>query len=212
MDADERDATLALALTPGIGPHAFRVAVDTYGSARAAWSALSHADTRSVVGQPRRSGDKLNLNTGLEAASAALDWAQGADAHLVLLGTETYPPQLAALADSPPVLFVCGDRHCLFDPSGRAASSADRGIAIVGSRNPTDEGRHSATTFSSELARAGLIIVSGLAQGIDALAHQAALDMQRQTVAVLATGVDVTYPRAPSKIGRTDSGRWLHGV
>jgi DNA processing protein len=114
-----------------------------------------------------------------------LAWLEaGPDRHLLTLDDERYPARLREIPDPPPVLFVGGDWRILHDPQ----------IAVVGSRNPTADGRDNARAFSAYLSRAGLAVTSGLATGIDAAAHRGALDAQGPTVAVLGTGPDRVYP------------------
>ncbi|MGA0103050.1 MAG: DNA-processing protein DprA [Steroidobacteraceae bacterium] len=96
----------------------------------------------------------------------------------------TFPPQLAALQDPPEGLYLRGDPGCLLRPC----------IAIVGSRRPTAAGRETAEAFAREFARHGLTVVSGLATGIDAAAHQGTLAAGGLTIAVCASGLDRTYP------------------
>ena len=95
-----------------------------------------------------------------------------------------FPPQFTALQDPPESLYVRGDYTCL---SGSC-------IAIVGSRRPTAAGRETAGAFAREFVRHGLTVVSGLATGIDAAAHQGALEAGGLTIAVCASGLDRTYP------------------
>ncbi len=95
-----------------------------------------------------------------------------------------FPSQFAALQDPPDSLYVRGDPACLSRPS----------IAIVGSRRPTAAGRETAGLFAREFVRHGLVVVSGLATGIDAAAHQGALAEGGLTIAVCANGLDRTYP------------------
>lgn len=98
-----------------------------------------------------------------------------------------YPPQLKEIASTPPVLYFRGDKNIL----------ANKSIAIVGSRKFTEYGRRVTENLTRDLVRAGLTIVSGLALGIDGIAHQAALDAEGLTIAVLGTGIDdpTIYPR-----------------
>ncbi|HEY7638113.1 MAG TPA: DNA-processing protein DprA, partial [Steroidobacteraceae bacterium] len=118
------------------------------------------------------------------AIEAELRWLELDEHHFVPLAAEDYPPLLAQLSDAPVGLFVRGDPAVLSLPQ----------LAIVGSRNPTAGGRDNAANFAAHLARCGLAITSGLALGIDAAAHQGALDAEGVTVAVCGTGLDVDYP------------------
>ena len=104
--------------------------------------------------------------------------------HQIPRDSADYPPLLARLPDAPDVLYVAGDPGLLWHPQ----------IAIVGSRNPTAGGRDNANDFARALARSGLAITSGLADGIDAVAHRAALDADALTIAVVGTGLDIAYP------------------
>ncbi len=100
------------------------------------------------------------------------------------LGDAAYPPLLAAIADPPNPLYLRGDAAALRHPH----------VAIVGSRQATRAGRDTAVRFASALARAGFGVVSGLAYGIDAAAHDGALAADGLTIAALGTGVDICYP------------------
>lgn len=106
-------------------------------------------------------------------------------ARLLRPGDADYPPQLAAASGAAVALHVLGDVSLLMRPQ----------VAIVGSRVPTAAGRRIAGDMARELVAAGFVITSGLARGIDAAAHQAALDAGGGTVAVLGTGLDQCYPR-----------------
>ena len=114
------------------------------------------------------------------------------------IGAPAYPPRLAALPDAPPLLFVRGDASALLAPA----------IAVVGARAPTGYGRGVARAVAGALARAGLVVVSGLALGIDAEAHAAALDAGGLTVAVQACGPERVYPASHRTLARriADSG------
>ncbi|WP_299688233.1 DNA-processing protein DprA [uncultured Tateyamaria sp.] len=108
--------------------------------------------------------------------------AQRAGATLVAQGSKAYPAALAALSDAPPFLWALGDTTLLSRPA----------IAMVGARNASSLGTRMARALARELGEAGYVITSGLARGIDAAAHLAALDTG--TIAVQAGGVDVIYP------------------
>ena len=105
-------------------------------------------------------------------------------------GESAYPPMLAAISGAPLLLYVRGNIDCLHMPS----------LAIVGSRNPTDGGKRNAYEFAKCLARSGFCIVSGLATGIDAAAHQGALDGGGPTIALLGHGIEHLYPARNRKL------------
>jgi DNA processing protein len=99
---------------------------------------------------------------------------------------EDYPPPLLELHDPPPHLFCLGDLSLLSAPS----------VAIVGTRRATPYGERVTRDLAGAFARAGIVVVSGLARGVDAIAHRATLEAGGRTVAVLGTGLDVVYPLA----------------
>lgn len=116
---------------------------------------------------------------------ADLRWLGGATGTVITFGDVRYPELLRQIPDAPPVLFVRGGVDVL----------ARNQIAVVGTRKPTPDGAADAYRLAAELARAGIVVTSGLALGIDASAHAGALDADGDTVAVLGCGVDRAYPR-----------------
>jgi DNA processing protein len=128
----------------------------------------------------------------LAGAEAEARWMRDENVTLVPRGAPGYPPLLAATADPPLALFVRGRPEALAAPQ----------LAIVGSRNPTGPGRDTAQAFAAHLAGCGLAITSGLAQGIDAAAHEGALAAGGLTVAVCGTGLDVVYPASNRGLAR----------
>ena len=174
-------AWMALLRAPGIGGVRLRDLLDRFGS----------ADTVTGAGPSawRAAGMPAAAIAWLQAPDHArldadLDWLSHPTHHLVTWDSEDYPELLRRSPQAPGALFVAGDPNLLWHPQ----------IAIVGSRNPSDGGRANARDFSRTLARSGLLVTSGLADGIDAVAHRAALDVGRPTVAVIATGPDLVYP------------------
>lgn len=114
------------------------------------------------------------------------------DVNLLCISDERYPPFLAMLSDAPPVLFLKGSFSAL---------TSLPGVAIVGAREATDPGREIARRIARYMAENGWPVVSGLALGIDAAAHQGALDVDGKTIAVLAGGVEKPNPAANSDLG-----------
>ncbi len=117
---------------------------------------------------------------------AAAEWLQQEGHSLVTYGADDYPEMLQQIPGAPLLLYVNGDVDALHLPS----------LAVIGSRNPTQGGLRNATEFSRHLAQQGFVVVSGLAQGIDAAAHRGALDVSGTTVAFLGHGIDRVYPAA----------------
>lgn len=133
-----------------------------------------------AVGSPELEPWRQSIKDAREAYGISLP----KNAWLVTLTAPHYPPLLSECSDAPACLFGLGDFGCFDAPA----------IAIVGSRRPSLDGLRLAETFAYELARAGFVIVSGLAQGIDTAAHKGALSAGGRTIAVMATGIDSIYP------------------
>jgi len=167
----DRRYALALASLPAVGGARYQELVTRFGSAEAALAA--------VAGPSARAG-------ALAAADALLSGGERCGAAVWVAGESPYPAQLLDLPDPPPYLFALGHAEALARPV----------VAIVGTRAATAYGERVTRELAGALARAGACVVSGLARGIDATAHVAALDAAGWTVAVLGTGVDVPYPVA----------------
>jgi DNA processing protein len=146
-----------------------------FGSARAALAALPLLARRSFHGRTVMAVTRA----AAEAELAALDRI---GARAVCWGEPAYPPALAAIEDAPPVLAICGGIELLARPM----------VAVVGARNASASGRRFARDLAGSLGRGGLVVVSGLARGIDAAAHLGALETG--TAAVQAGGADIVYP------------------
>jgi DNA processing protein len=149
----------------------FRDLVATFGSPSHAWDATPTSPERVAAS---------------ESASSALDRADRAGTRVIASGDHEYPHRLHELPDPPPVLFAIGALELLSAPC----------VAIVGTRRATSYGERVTFEIAGALARAGATVISGLARGIDGVAHHAALAAGGNTVAVLGTGVDVAYPAA----------------
>ncbi len=157
------------------GPITFYQLLQHFGSAAAALEALPEAARRGGRGRAL----KICPRAEAERELVALDKA---GARLIAWGEPDYPPALAAVEDAPPLISAKGKSELL----------RKRAIAVVGARNASTNGRRFAREVAADLGRRGLVVVSGLARGIDAAAHQGALETG--TVAVIAGGIDVVYP------------------
>lgn len=171
----ERLARLQLARTENVGPVTFRQLLHRYGTADAALEALPELARRGGRRRPVRLCRQ-------EAASEEVERLAAIGAELMIYGDPDYPPPLAAVSDAPPTLSLQGRRGLLDRPA----------LAVVGARNASSNGRSLARQLARDLAAAGLLVVSGLARGIDAAAHEGALD--DGTAAILAGGIDCIYP------------------
>jgi len=123
-------------------------------------------------------------NPDPDRLQADLDWLSQPTHHLLTWEDERFPPLLREVPSPPAALFVAGDPDALWRPQ----------VAVIGSRNPTAGGRENARDFATELALRGMTITSGMAAGIDSVAHEAALDAGGLTVAIAGTGPDIVYP------------------
>lgn len=175
LSAAERRDRLRLARTTGVGPVAFAELMARFGSAGRALERLP------VLA--KRAGRVDPLSTpSIEAAERELSAGEAIGARLLALGEADYPPLLAAVDPPPPVLWVRGEPSLLSRPA----------VAIVGARIASAAGQRFARALAAELGAAGLLVVSGLARGIDGAAHEGAL--ATGTAAVLGGGVDDVYP------------------
>jgi DNA processing protein len=164
-----------LARTEGVGPITYRRLHARFGTAAAALDALPRL--------ARAGGRTASLAIpNADAAAQEFDRLQRIGAGLLALGQPGYPPLLAALEDAPPLIAVQGDIALLAMPS----------VALVGGRNASANGQRMAESLAAALAR-HVVVVSGMARGIDAAAHAGALTTGR-TVAVVAGGLDIPYP------------------
>ncbi|AWN14742.1 DNA-processing protein DprA [Salinisphaera sp. LB1] len=192
----DRSAWLRLATTPGIGATLAGRLVARFGSAQAALTG-SDAGWRDA-GLPAPARRALAEPPG-EAMARTEAWLAEDGHHFLTLDHPAYPPALAELDPPPPWLYALGDLDLLDYPA----------IAIVGSRNPSHAGRDAAHEFGRALAAAGLVVVSGLARGIDAAAHEGALDADGYTIAITGTGLDRVYPAANKALAERIAERGL---
>lgn len=182
---DELAAWLRLLETPGIGRQRARRLLLAFGGPREIFEA-SPAAWREVLDGHKVSEALAQAPEGHDTLVArTAQWLQQPGCHLLVLGDPQYPAAWMELTDPPLVLHARGRLELL----GIGA------LAIVGSRHPTPQGADNAFQFSAALSQAGMVVVSGLAQGIDGAAHEGALSGPSGTIAIVGTGLDRVYPR-----------------
>jgi DNA processing protein len=188
---DELRDWLRLVNTPGVGPVTARALLAALGLPGDVLAA-GHAALVRAAGERIARAIRSESEQREAQSAAALAWAEAPDHHLVTLADPQYPPPLLQITDPPPVLYVTGQLEALERPM----------VAVVGSRNATVVGQSNARAFARVLSDAGFTVVSGLALGIDAAAHEGALDGPAGTVAVVGTGADRVYPAAHAPLAR----------
>jgi DNA processing protein len=185
---EERLAWLALVLAPGLGPKRILDAVETLDSA----SQIFTLPLTSLEGLRFPAQAAQFIFDGKARQAAEEEWARVAaqGATVVTYGCAEYPERLKEIYDPPPVLWVRGAATLLSRP----------GIAIVGTRHPSPYGSGMAEILARDLAVRRLLIISGMARGVDSCAHKGALAARMPTVAVWGTGIDVVYPKENKKL------------
>ncbi|QDQ82365.1 DNA-processing protein DprA [Paraburkholderia megapolitana] len=186
MTGDELAGWLRLAMAKGLSPTALRLLLDTFGLPDAVLG-QQYASLAAIAGEAA-------ARAALAAPSADFPgyvdtvrkWCEGHGNAVVTLADPAYPPMLLTMPDPPPLLYVKGRIDRLHVP----------GIAVVGSRSATPQGIEDAERFARAFSDVGVVVVSGLALGIDGAAHRGALAGSAGTVAVIGTGADLVYPAA----------------
>ena len=184
--ASEREHWIALSLVPGIGPAGFAQLLRTCGSAAAAWAAGPGA-LAGVARLPQATGgafDELRRGDPRDLARHVISRTEAAGGRVITVLDDDYPPALLTLDPRPPTVYVTGD-----DTALRA-----RAVAIVGTRRASGYGLAVAREIASDLGMAGVVVVSGLALGIDGAAHRAAVDADGRSIGVLPSPLDRIYP------------------
>jgi len=189
---NELAAWLRLSIAPGLRPGALRAMLNAFGLPEA------------ILGQPfallAAATDEASARAALTPPGAdfarhldtVLMWREQEGNAIVTLDDPVYPPALLTMPDPPSLLYI----------KGRLDLLHAKGIAVVGSRSATPQGVEDAERFSRALSEAGLVVVSGLALGIDGAAHRGALAGRGGTIAVIGTGADLVYPAAHQPLAR----------
>jgi DNA processing protein len=179
---------LALSLTPGLGPTRSRKLVEHFGSTEA----IFRASLTELEGSGMQAVSAQSIATGKSAELAREEIARAAAAGIAIVSMDdpSYPPRLKEIYDPPLILYVRGAVEALTRP----------GIAMVGTRHPTPYGSGMAERLACDLAAQGLVIISGMARGVDTASHRGAIAAKGKTIAVFGTGVDVIYPKENSRL------------
>lgn len=183
MNPEEKIARLRLARTRSIGVITFYKLLERFGTAEKALTMLPEI--------AKRGGRLSNVDIfSKEEALREIEQTEKFGAKIIANGESGYPDLLAELEDSPPLITVMGDPAILSKPS----------LGIVGARNSSMVGRKLCAELAADIAKAGFVVTSGLARGIDTVAHKAAINYG--TVAVVAGGIDVIYPKENEELFR----------
>ncbi len=187
---DERIFWLAFSAFPGVGPVRFALLLSHFGSARAAWEASSKDLLKINFGEKLTAKfDEFRREFDVAGYAGKL---KDKEVSFLILTDEKYPKLLKQISDPPFVLYVKGKKVEGWD--------INKSIAVVGTRKITNYGREVTQLLTKQLVSAGLTIVSGLAFGVDAAAHEAAIEAGGKTIAVLGCGVDCCNPRTNQRL------------
>ena len=183
MEDREVLATVALSLVPGVGSQRLRTLIATFGSAEATLAAPESklAATLGIGSATARAIKETSIADGARACTQVAQMG----ARVLLAGDPEFPDQLAEIPEPPVVLYFWGDMALLRRPI----------VAMVGSRDHTEYGGEAARVLASAVATRA-VVVSGMARGIDAIVHTAALDAGGGSIGVLGNGFGVVYPQA----------------
>ncbi len=190
MDAQAKYYLIGLNLIPEITPRRMGIMLSRFSSPQAVWE----APVEEIASLPgfTNVAEKIIKKRDRGAIERELELTTKLGARIVTMLDPDYPPLLREIDDPPAVLYM----------KGKGEIDASRTLAIVGTRRASGYGRAVAHKLASELARLGLIVVSGLALGIDAVAHRGALDGGGTTVAVLGSGLGHLYPPENRKLAQ----------
>lgn len=230
MEREELQAWLRLTLTPGVGLDSARKLLAAFGLPEQVFSQTAAA-LRQVVSMNQATALLTEPHDLADLLARTWTWLNeardhGVRAQLITLGDDRYPPTLLRLDDPPLMLYLLGagsfasNKAPSIDSINKYATDSIafdvlHSIAVVGSRNPTPQGAANAHDFAKALGQAGVTVVSGMARGVDAAAHEGALDSlpvgapRLATVAVVGTGLDRVYPKSHLELARRIS---RHGL
>lgn len=190
MDEETR-SFVAFSVFPGIGPVRFKLLFTYFGSAKKAWNAKTETLRKIKLGDKRT--DDFNHFRKTFDIDGYLKQLEKLHVAVLTLNDPKYPKLLKQIPDAPFLLYVMGKR-------GKEPLNLERTIAVVGTRKITKYGVDVTQRITEGLVSYGFTIVSGLAYGVDAMAHQSALDSGGQTIAVLGCGIDIIAPPSNARL------------
>jgi len=187
---------VALSMAPGIGSVLFKRLVEAFGNPAAALRA-SAKDLAGIEGIGPKVISSFRRHDWKSVAEKELSSLEKIGGRILTWEDDEYPPNLKAIYDPPPVLYL----------QGKIAPQDRRAVAVVGSRYPTTYGKIAAEKISFGLGKLGIAVVSGLARGVDSAAHQGALAAGGRTIGVLGCGIDLVYPPENGDLFRQVAGQ-----
>jgi DNA processing protein len=190
-DLDPKAYWIGFNQVKGIGAVRLRGLLDFFGNLETAWQAP--ADALANAGLPAKAIENLLNLRNQDVLTRSWNMAQNSGVRVVTWEDEDYPRLLKEIDQAPPVLYIRGEMNV----------QDELAIAIVGTRRVTSYGRQVAEEVAIFLAHNGITVVSGLARGIDAVAHEAAIKAGGRTLAILGSGVDRIYPPEHERLAKT---------
>lgn len=174
---------LALTQIPGLGPRRIPALLSTFQQLADLFKAKKR-DLEKIAGLGPQTAESILAFDGWKEIDRILEKASALPIDLLDILDEDYPPLLRQLADPPSLLWVWGDKTVL----------KQAGLAVIGTRNASSYAKEVTDSFTSQLVESGLVVFSGLAVGVDTMAHRKCVELGGKTVAVLGSGIDRLYP------------------
>ena len=181
---------VAFSHIPSLGTVKFRLLEGYFDSLEQAW--IASPKELTDAGIDSRTNRTIISRRSEISPDREMEKLERAGVRVINWHHPMYPPRLREIHDPPPILYLHGD----------VLQEDERSVAVVGTRNSTSYGREVTSALARDLARSGVTIVSGLARGIDAIAHRAALDAGGRTIAVFGSGLDIVYPSEHTRLAR----------
>lgn len=188
----EKDAAIAFSTFPSIGPQRFKLLVQYFGGAQKAW----HAPIKEYfeIGFSQRLATSFEKHRNTFNLDQYKKLLEKNEISVCLLGDRDYPSRLATIEDTPFLLYIKGQESL--------QDLAEVSVAVIGTRKMTSYGKDVTERLVFDLVSSGVTVISGLALGIDGMAHKAAIDAGGKTIAVLGNGLDTVYPPAHTNLAK----------